>query len=155
MSERVNNELSTAERELLENGVYVSNTIGHSMEPFLSHHRDVVVIAKPEREPRKYDVVLYPGESGKFILHRIIAVRRDHFVIRGDNTYFKEYVPKSRIIGVLVSFTRKGKRGSVTDLGYRFYSRMRCASYPLRVFYRKLRMTLGRVKRAIFGKRKK
>ena len=54
---------STAERELAESGIYATNTVGHSMEPFLSHHRDVVVIARPESEPKRFDVVLYAGKD--------------------------------------------------------------------------------------------
>lgn len=145
--------LSTAERELLENGVYVSNTIGHSMEPFLSHHRDTVVISSPEGEIRKYDVVLYPAGAGRFILHRVIAVRGDTLVIRGDNTFVKEYVPREAVIGVLCSFTRRGKRGCVTDRGYRLYARFWSFIYPLRAFWRSLRHTLGRARRKLFGKR--
>ena len=146
--------LSTVERELSEFGVYATNTVGHSMEPFLSHHRDVVVIKRPERELRKYDVVLYPGEGDTYVLHRIIALKDGHCVIRGDNTYRKEYVPKEKILGVLVSFTRKGKRGEVTDLGYKLYSRLRCASYPLRALWRRLRLALGRMYRAVKPKKK-
>ena len=141
---------STAERELAEHGVYATNTIGHSMEPFLSHHRDVVVIAAPEREPKRLDVVLYPGKGDSYILHRIIAVKDDHFVIRGDNNYFTERIPKDKILGVLVSFTRKGKRGEVTDRGYRLYSHIRCATYPIRALVRKIRIALGKAYRAVF-----
>lgn len=154
MSNPVDNALSTVELELRESGVYVTNTVGHSMEPFLSHHRDVVVISRPERELRKYDVVLYPSSSGDYVLHRIIKLREKDLVIRGDNNYFKEYVPRDRIIGVLTSFTRKGKHGEVTDFGYRFYSLMRCANYPLRAAWRKLRGALGKAYRAVFKKNK-
>lgn len=147
--------IGTAERELNEHGAYMTNTIGHSMEPFLSHHRDAVVIVKPERPLKKYDVVLYPGKGESYILHRIIAVKDSHFVIRGDNNYFKEYVPKDRIIGVLSCFTRKGKKGSVTDFGYRLYSWRRCTFYPLRVLARRVRMFLGRAYRAVFRRKKK
>jgi signal peptidase I len=148
-------EVGTAERELREHGVYMTNTIGHSMEPFLSHHRDAVVIAAPQRPPKRYDVVLYPGKGGSYILHRIIKVKRDHYVIRGDNNYFREYVPKAKIIGVLVSFTRAGKRGQVTDLGYRLYSRRRVLCYPLRVFYRRARAALAKLYRAVFRRKKR
>lgn len=154
MSEANEAALTTAERELAENGAYLTTTIGHSMEPLFSHRRDAVVIARPDRELKKYDVVLYPGGEGRFVLHRIIGVGKEHFIIRGDNTHFKELVPKSDIIGVLVSFTRKGKKHEVTELGYRAYSRIRCASYPIRVLARRVRAMLSRIKRAILGKKK-
>ena len=149
------NEYSTAERELAENGVYMSNTVGHSMEPFLCHHRDAVIISRPQREIRKYDVILYPGKPGSYILHRVIATRGDTLIVRGDNNFFKEYVPKSDVIGVLTSFVRRGKRGSVTDLGYRFYSVSRVLLYPLRSLARRIRAMLGRLRRSLFGGRSK
>lgn len=152
MSNRGDSAPGTVELELRENGVYVTNTVGHSMEPFLSHHRDVVVISRPERELCKYDVVLYRTSSGDYVLHRIIKPREHDFIIRGDNNYFNECVPRDKIIGVLTSFVRNGKRGKVTDFGYRFYSRVRCASYPFRAAWRKLRSALGKAYRAIFKK---
>ena len=145
---------TTAELELSENGVFVSNTIGHSMEPFLSHHRDVVVIVRPERELRRLDVVLYPSREGYYILHRIIAVRGDTLVIRGDNTYVKEYVPRSAVIGVLESYTRDGKHGEISSFGFRLYSGFWTFIYPLRALSRKLRIGLSRLYRKILPKKK-
>ena len=83
---------STVERELSESGVYASVTKGTSMRPLFKTHRDVVLLRKCTAEPRKYDVVLYKTKDGKYILHRIVKVLPDRFVIRGDNTFVREYV---------------------------------------------------------------
>lgn len=145
---------TTAEAQLRENGVYMSNTIGHSMEPFLCHHRDAVVISRPMGKIKKYDVVLYRGKPGSYILHRVISVKGDNLVIRGDNTFVKEYKTASDVVGVLTSFVRDGKRGEVTDRGYRFYSRFWNFIYPLRAALRAVRLFLGRLKRKLFGSKK-
>ena len=145
----------TIEAELEAHGVYASNTRGSSMEPLFRNHRDMVIISKPERAIKKYDVVLYPKGEEDYILHRVIAVRDDCYVIRGDNTFIKERVPKQAIIGVLTEFNRKGKRHSVRDLSYRIYSRVWCWLYPVRAMLRGLRILLGRARRAIFPKKKR
>ena len=75
------------EKELRENGVYVSVTKGTSMRPLFKTNRDVVILQKCDAEPQKYDVVLYKDSTGKNILHRIAKVLPDEFIIRGDNTF--------------------------------------------------------------------
>ncbi len=128
------------EEELLTEGVYASNTVGSSMRPLLRHHRDMVIITPPEGEIKKYDVVLYRRAGDVYTLHRVICVKDDHFVIRGDNTYIREFVPKDKIIGVMQSYNRGGKHHSVTEFGYKFYSRFWNFIYPLRfVMYKLLR----------------
>ncbi len=142
------------ERELSERGSIAYITKGVSMRPLFRTHRDMIVIKPPERQLKKYDIVLYRGEDGEYILHRIIKVKEECFVIRGDNTYKKEFVPKDRVIGVLVSFNRKGKRGSPDTLSFKIYSRLWHFIYPLRYLYVKTRATLGRIYRKIFKKSK-
>ena len=147
--------VTTLEEELKREGVFAYVTSGGSMEPLFRTHRDVVVIGRATGELRPLDVALYlSGEEGKYILHRVIRVREDCYVIRGDNTYQNEYVPKEAVLGVLTEFTRKGKRHSVRDLGYRIYSRTWTLIYPIRRLLRAMRRALGRAFRLVFPKRK-
>ena len=114
-------------------GVFASVTVGTSMRPLFKTRRDMVILKKPLTPPKKYDVVLYKiGE--KYVLHRIIAVKKaeNMYVIRGDNTYKKEFVPKDKIIAVLDAFNRGGVRHNVTDFSYRLYSAVWNFLYPLR-----------------------
>ena len=145
---------TTVESELRDSGVYISVTKGTSMRPLLKTNRDIVVLKKVEKEPVKYDVVLYRDAGGKYLLHRIIKVTPDRFIIRGDNTYVRERVSKDRIIAVLTEYKRKGKKHSTRDFGYRFYSRAWNFIYPIRFLLHKARVLLGRIKRALFKKRK-
>ncbi len=145
----------TIEAELAEYGTYVSNTRGYSMKPLLSHRRDVVIIMPPNGELKKYDVALYPKGESDYILHRVIAVREDCYIIRGDNTYVRERVPKDMVIGVMTEFTRAGKHHTCSDLSYRIYSRVWCAIYPLRLFFRNARIALGKIYRAVFRRKKR
>jgi hypothetical protein len=138
------------EKELSEKGSFASVTKGVSMLPLFKTERDMVIIAPLDREPKKYDIVLYRGAGGEYILHRVIAVKPDLYIIRGDNTYSKEYVPKDRVIGILVSFNRKGKRGSAHSRGFKIYSRVWNFIYPLRLAYVKARRLASGVYRRLF-----
>ena len=139
------------EEVLAGSGRLVYKTRGCSMLPMLRQNRDIVIIEPPKGRLRKYDVALY-RRSGKYILHRIIRVGEKDYTARGDNNYFREYgIRDADIVGVLVSFVRNGKQHSVTDPGYRLYSRLRCASYPVRSAFihlkRLVKKLLGRSSR--------
>jgi signal peptidase I len=137
-------EINKIEDVLLRDGTYASVTSGVSMEPLFRTHRDMVIFKRAEGEMKKYDVVLYRS-SGNYVMHRIISVRAEDYVIRGDNTYTKEFVPKGDVIAVLVAFNRKGKRHEVSEVGYRFYSRLWHYLYPIRSLSRRVRLKIKRI----------
>ena len=123
------------EAQLAEGGFYVTTTVGVSMKPMLRNRRDRVVILPVGGERlSRFDVVLYRAPDGKkYLLHRIIGEADDgRYIIRGDNTYHREYVPHERILGVLSEFYRGGRHVLTTDRGYRRYAAFWNAIYPVR-----------------------
>ena len=125
-------------RELVEEGNEVSMTIaGNSMAPFLIHQRDVVWFRRPERDLRAGDIVFYQRDNGQYILHRIVYVNGDTYVMRGDNQWENEYnIRHDQIIGVLYSFDRNGKTHKVTDAGYKIYVKfLPIIRYSRRYYY--------------------
>lgn len=143
-------EQNSVEQMLREDGVYVAKTRGVSMWPLFKTHRDAVMIVPHVGELRKYDIVLYTYGDGRYILHRIIGFDGKVCLIRGDNTFVLERVPKDKILGVAVSFNRKGKRYDLTELSYRAYSVIWTAIYPLRNLWRRIRRVLSRIKHTVF-----
>lgn len=138
---------------LSEKGVYIGTTTGTSMEPLLRTGRDVVVIEKPSGRLKENDVPLYRrGEN--YVLHRIVKVLPDSYVILGDNCRRREYgITDDDIIGVLKEFYRKGKHRSVTDRSYRAYVRLVRLCYPLRLVYWTARTAAARVYHRLFKKK--
>ena len=148
----------------LENTEYVLNTLeakgefitlfkGISMLPLLRQGKDIVVITKPVGELKKGDVPLYKRRNYDFlVLHRIIKVRENDYVIRGDNTYSLEYVPKDFVVGVLKEFYRDGKYCNCnTDKRYKRYTKYIILSYPLRFLWKfRIRPILSKIKHLIF-----
>lgn len=144
-------------KELQEKGQYMSLTRGPSMRPMLRQHKDVVVIVPVTRPLKKYDIPLYMTTyKDDLVLHRILKVRENDYVIRGDNTYFYEYIPKENVVGVLKEFYRDGKHiNCETNKGFRIYSVLNTKLYfPRKIWKGKIRPFLGKIKRSILGTNK-
>ena len=133
---------------LASEGFFVSTTVGMSMYPMLRNRRDrVVILPVGEGRLRRWDLPLYLREDGQYILHRVIAVKEDHYVIRGDNTWSKEYVRDEQILGVVSEFYR-GKKHIRTDARlYRLYAAFWHTIYPLRRWWLGVRKFAARIKR--------
>lgn len=139
------------EEVLKEKGVYVSTTVGISMYPMLRNRRDTIVIRPYEGRLKKYDVPLYKRGSD-YVLHRIVKVLPDSYVICGDNCLNKEYgITDAQILGVLTEFYRDGKHINMSGTGYRLYSRLWVMIYPVRAILKKMRTAGGRLKRKLQG----
>ena len=127
---------------LEKEGVFVSTTSGVSMYPMLRDRRDTIIVTKPDGRLKKYDVALYKrGES--YVLHRVIKVLPDSYIIRGDNCLAKEYgITDGDVIGKLKSFYRKEKEINMMSISYRLYSRLIIVLHPLVAFKIKVKARL-------------
>ena len=116
------------------------------MLPMLQQGRDSFTVKRKTAERcEKYDVVLYRRPPDSYVLHRIIAVRPKDYVILGDNCINREYVSDADIIGVLTSFTHKGRAYQVTDASYRLYAAVWCKTASLRILVKKTKLRLKRL----------
>ena len=122
------------EEELERSGKLVYTTVGTSMNPMIKQDRDLSIIEKPKGRLKKYDVALYKRPNGQYVLHRVVKVLDDGYVILGDNCVNKEFnIKETQILGVLVSLVRNGKEVDLNSFGYKIYVRARYAHYPVRV----------------------
>ena len=125
----------TFEEILNEKGYIAYTNVGFSMMPLLRQRRDIIEIKKREQgRCKKYDVVLYKrGE--KYILHRILRVLPDGYLIAGDhNTYVETDVTDGMILGVMSRVIRNGRSITMGNPLYLFYVHLWCDCYPLRMF---------------------
>lgn len=124
---------SSFEEELDKKGILVYTNKGNSMYPLIRQGKDVLIIKKANRRLKKMDVPLYKRKSGQYVLHRIIKVNENDYVIRGDNTYSNETgIRDDQILGVLSGVIREGKEISVNRLSYKIYSYFWYYTYYLR-----------------------
>ncbi len=117
------------------------------MMPLLRQGRDLFTITKKTGERYKAgDVVLYERQPDKYILHRIIEVRENDYIILGDNCISKEYgITDKNILGVMTSYTRAGVEYSVNSLSYKIYTFLIMHTIGTRIFLKKFLHKLKRV----------
>ena len=115
---------------------------GTSMFPLLRNEKDEVVLSPITSTPEKMDIVLFRF-NGKHILHRIIEVKGDTYIIQGDGIYtFSEYCRMQDMVGVVTLLYKSGCKPISTSSGcYKFLSalwhKLRfCRRYLLAIFRR-------------------
>lgn len=128
------NDFSTYEEELSKNGRIIHTNVGTSMMPLLRQNRDVMIIERPNGRLKKYDVPLYKDKAGRYILHRVLKVRENDYIICGDHCTRREYgITDEQIIGVLTGVIRDGKTIKMTDFSYKLYYHLWCDFFYIRV----------------------
>ena len=137
---------------LLEKGVYIGPTVGVSMLPMLKNRRDTIVVRAKTERLKPLDVALYK-RGDAYVLHRVLKVTENEYIIRGDNCYSDEIVPESAVIGVLTEFFRKGKHIDCTDEKYLRYARNRIRTYKSRRFFVLLKLKCKSILKRILRKK--
>ena len=127
------------EEYLETHGTLTYANVGVSMLPLLRQGRDLFVVEKKGAgRCAAGDVVLYRRPPDQYVLHRIISVRSEDYVILGDNCVSREYgITDEDIIGVMTGYVRGGKTHSVSERGYRLYSALWTHGAGARVFLKK------------------
>lgn len=125
---------STFENEINRSGKLIYTNVGDSMKPLIRQGKDLLIIEKADGRLKKYDVPLYRRDSGQYVLHRILKVRENDYIICGDNRWQKEYgITDRHIIGVLTAVVRNGNHAiSVSSFRYMIYVHIWCDLFPLR-----------------------
>ena len=151
---------STYEEQIEQHGSLVYTNVGDSMMPLLREKRDLLIIEKrgPERL-KKYDVPLYKRPNGQYVLHRIIKVRKDDYVIVGDNRWQREFgVKDDWIFGVLTGVVRDGRKLDVNNWKYKLYVHLWCDLFWIRagiLWVRDLPMRFRRLMRRYEAKKQR
>lgn len=148
----------TFEELLNTKGYLVYTCTGYSMLPFLRQKRDLIEIRRkgPER-CKKYDAVLYKI-GDRYILHRILKVRPNDYVIMGDHCFRREFgITDPMILGVMTRVVRDGKTITPDNKWYKLYVHLWCDFYPIRAAILRMkvlaRAALRRVKRILTGEK--
>ena len=138
---------TTYEQELAQKGFLLYTTVGRSMRPFLRSGEDLMRIeARGEARLKAGDVGLYRRRSGRYVLHRIVKVRKEDYVLCGDNCWQLEPgIRDHQILGKLTAVIRQGREQDVTGFGYRLKVNLWWVIYPLRAVYLWTRDMTGKI----------
>ena len=137
-------ESKTTYKEIIDKqGFYIATPVGTSMLPLIREREDTVRLEKPKGRCKKYDVIMYQRKNGIYVLHRIVKVKSDSYVLCGDNQSVLEYgVTDDMIIGIMTGFYRGDTYVSIDNPEYIKY-------YKKRVSLRKIRFIRDSFKRVI------
>lgn len=128
------NAMSSFEEVIEKEGRLVYTNVGDSMMPLIKQGRDLLIIEKkPAGRLKRLDIPLYKRDNGQYVLHRVIKVRENDYVICGDNRYSRERgITDRHIIGLLTSVVRNGKELKMSDPRVRLYSHLWCDLFFIR-----------------------
>lgn len=136
--------------QMQNNGEVIFTPKGNSMLPMLRNNKDTVTLCKAEFPLKKYDLPLYIRNNGRYVLHRVVAVKKDGYVMRGDNQFFNESgIKDEQIIGIVCRFTRKNKSYDCNSKKYMLYCRIWTYTVKIRKYLRILRIAAGKIKQKI------
>lgn len=114
--------MGKAQFEMLErDGRYISVPKGISMKPMIRGRKDAVLIEKLTDKPKKYDLVVYVRGKDLGVIHRVLYIKDNKYIICGDNCWQLEYVNLSQIKGIVTEYYRNGKWHSINNICYKIY----------------------------------
>ena len=112
-------------RTLISEGRTVELTAkGYSMNPFIMHLRDLIVLGPwKDEDIRKGAVVLVKDIKGNYVIHRIIRREGSRMTLMGDgNVGLTEQAEVKDILGLMLGVKRKGRTYRTNSLAWRLYS---------------------------------
>lgn len=122
------------EEVLAENGRCISKTEGDSMYPLIIEGKHKVLITLPDFPLSKGDVPLYKRDD-RYVLHRIVKVRKNGYVISGDNRgHAEKDITDRDIIGVLAGVYDGTNLLKSTDAAFIKHTKKVLRNYPIRRF---------------------
>lgn len=120
-------------------GIYVGTVNGNSMFPMLRNRKDTVIIKPITGKLKKYDIPLY-RKKNLYVLHRIVQVKPNGYIICGDNCINMENdVIGEQIIGRLEGFYRGNRQIKMDGNAYKLYCRIWVGLYPVRYLVKKIK----------------
>lgn len=113
---------------------------GSSMTPFLCHHRDTIIISKPNAPFKRGDMVFYTRKSGQYVMHRIHHIDKDGnlFIVGDAQTDIEGPVYPDQVFGIIHKAIRKGKLIQKGDFWWDFFEKVWIRLVPIRPFLRKV-----------------
>ena len=147
--------------ELVKNGVIAFVPSGNSMWPTLKSRKQSVIVKRKTKRLRPMDVALYRREDGSNVLHRVIKVVKDGYVMCGDSQFTLEKVAEDNVYGVMTAFYRGKRCIEVTDEDYieqvkRLFANEKRRKFRVKAFFLRRRIISlpFRAWRKIFGRKK-
>lgn len=123
---------------------------GVSMLPILRQGIDSVVLVALDPVAEN-DMILYKRDNGQFVLHRVVKIKGDEYIMCGDNQTELEYgIRRQHLLARVAYFYRDSERVCSDNKEYQKYIK----SLPKRRRWRKIKTRLATIKNKLLGKKK-
>ena len=112
---------------------------GVSMWPIIKNRGQSVIIEKKQGRLKRFDVAFYQRDNGNCVLHRVMKVTDNGYIMCGDSQFALEIVDEDKVFGVMTGFYKKDKYIPVTDEDYlnsveRWYKRKKTRRFKVTIF---------------------
>jgi len=124
MRQIANNVYIPVLKDLVEEGKEVSMMIsGSSMNPFLIHQRDYILMKKPEEELKAGDMVFFQRRDEAYVMHRIHHINKEGklFIIGDAQVDMEGPIDKEQVFAIITKVKRKGKWIAPGDFWWEFF----------------------------------
>ena len=132
----------TIEENLAKNGFHLATVVGTSMMPLLRQGKDLVKVVPVMGQLSKYDIALFRRPTGEYVLHRVVKVKKDYYIICGDNRFLREKIPFAWIVGVAESVFIDDEEIQMSDKRQLDYAKKICESFWSRRIKSKIKRIL-------------
>lgn len=128
---------------------------GISMQPLVRRKRDYVTVVPVRRELKKGDIVLFLDKKTRYCVHRVNKIDGDRIRTLGDNCFnYDGWTDRDKILGLVVSLERNGKKYNLDSDTFRFYGKVRMSILPLRQLKHFFAVRFRALYRKLFRKNK-
>lgn len=113
---------------------------GRSMWPFIKGRKQTVIVTrKTDERLSLFDVALFIRKDGAAVLHRVIEILPDGYVMQGDSQFYRETVSEGDVLGVMQGYYRGKRYVDVKKDGYlrkvaRWYERTQYRKFRIYIF---------------------
>lgn len=144
-------ELWPVMKEQIDGGkTVIFSPSGTSMLPLIRPDKDTVMLKKAPEKLKKYDLPLYLREDGRFILHRVVGIKNDGYVMCGDNQYEREYgIKNEQILAIACGIRREDEVISADSKKYLNYCKKQVLKKRIYGTYIRLIRFASRIKHKI------
>lgn len=119
---------------------------GKSMLPLIRQGVDSVKISPICGKLNKYDLPLYRRSNGQFVLHRVVGVSNDKYIMCGDNQFIYEYgIEDSQLIGLVTEIIKPEGIIRTSDKSYISYCRKRVFTQLIKRYFSKVKSFIKKV----------
>lgn len=134
------------EEVISSGGEFQFTPYGTSMLPLIRPGQDSVIFVAPDNL-KKTDIVLYRRLDGSFILHRIMLIQKDNYIMCGDNQrQLERDIKKEQILALVKDVYRDGDPVDTKSKEYQRYIKSRYKQ----IRKSRLRLFLSRIKHKFF-----